>query len=131
MQRDERLCAARDFATVRAQGRAVHCATLTLSWLASDQPANRYGFVVSKRVGKAVTRNLVKRRLRAIMQAHGAALRPGYDLVLTARPSAVQRPFSDLARDVEYLVRRAHLAQPPASLPSPTLPVSGPKGGSA
>lgn len=130
MQRDERLCAARDFAAVRAQGRAVHCTTLTLSWLPTNQSANRFGFVVSKRVGKAVTRNLVKRRLRAIMQARVAVLRAGHDIVLTARPSAVQRPFHDLARDVDDLVRRARLAQPPARPPSPTLPVSDPEGGS-
>ncbi len=129
MKRVERLRAASDFAAVRAHGRALHSATVTLSWLATTGASNRFGFVVSKRVGNAVTRNLVKRRLRAIMDARKGLLLTNFDIVLLARPSAAQRPFAELTHDVERLLRRAHLLRPLSSAEAgiasnPTVPSS-------
>ena len=68
-----RLRSPADFAAVRAQGRTLHFPSLALGWRAIELPHNQYGFVVGKRVGKAVTRNLVKRRLRANLESIGRA----------------------------------------------------------
>jgi ribonuclease P protein component len=70
--------------------------------MGADEPAlTRFGFVVSKAVGNAVTRNLVKRRLRAItggLLADGAHER--MRAVIRALPPAAAAPFGDLAHDV-------------------------------
>ena len=68
----------------------------------------RFGFAVSRRVGKAVIRNLVKRRLREIFRQ--AALRTGWDIVVIARGPAAQAEFSDLKKTVEGLLIKARLA---------------------
>ena len=49
---------------------------------------NRLGLTVTAKVGKAHTRNLVRRRLREIYRLHESGLRPGYDMVVVARTRA-------------------------------------------
>lgn len=69
----------------------------------------RVGFTVTKRVGHAVERNRMKRRMRAAARAAlvGAA-RPGCDYVLVARRAVLDARFDRLMRDVSEAVRRAH-----------------------
>lgn len=80
---------------------------------------NRYGFVVSKRVGNAVTRNLVKRRLREIMRQldQAARLPVGHDYLFIARPVVATVPFGIVRASVEGLLTRAKLLRPAAALP--------------
>ena len=61
----------------------------------ADQPP-RVGFVVSKAVGGAVQRNLVKRRLREIARGELAGTPAGVDVVVRANPGAAQASFEDL-----------------------------------
>jgi ribonuclease P protein component len=130
MKRAERIRASADFAAVRATGRAVHGAAATLSWVVTvgtGRAQNRFGFVVGKRVGNAVQRNLVKRRLRALVDDRIGALKPGHDIVIIARPGAAQRTFAELAHEVERLLQRARLystvtttAEEPSGAAQPT-----------
>ena len=64
-------------------------------------PAARIGLTVTRKLGKAVLRNRINRRLRAAIAAIGPrhAL-PGYDYVLIARPRAATLPFEALCADL-------------------------------
>ncbi|MPY71109.1 MAG: ribonuclease P protein component [Alphaproteobacteria bacterium] len=70
-------------------------------------PPIRVGFTVSRKVGNAVTRNRVRRRLRAAAEAvlteHAA---PGHDYVVIGRGNTVRRPFAALNDDFETALRR-------------------------
>ena len=74
-----------------------------------DQPP-RVGFVVSKAVGKAVVRNKVRRRLRAIVRGYLPSLPGGSLLVVRAHPQAATARQADLAAELDLvmstLVRR-------------------------
>ena len=60
----------------------------------------RFGFTVSKKVGNAVERNRVRRRLREIVRRHAALLAErGHDYVLIGRRAALQAPFGALVAD--------------------------------
>lgn len=74
-----------EFARVRRHGRSSSTRLLVLAILSNNLVHNRYGFVVGKRVGKAVIRNRVRRWLREAIRALEPHLRNGYDVVIIAR----------------------------------------------
>ena len=57
---------------------------------------NRIGYTVSSKLGHAVVRNRVRRRLREIYRLHEGQFRPGWDLVVVARSRAVDAPYKKL-----------------------------------
>jgi len=68
----------------------------------SEAGRPRVGFTVAKKVGDAVERNRIRRRLReALRRAETVALRPDHDYVLLARREALTRPFAALVADIE------------------------------
>ncbi len=80
--------------------------------VAEGEGPARFGYTVSKKVGGAVVRNRVRRRLRALT----AALSPeqvqaGFDYVLIARSGAVARSFADLKADLDQALLRVHQAK--------------------
>ena len=62
---------------------------------------NHLGFTVTTKVGKAVTRNHVRRRLREIYRLHEAGLKPGFDMVVVARTRAAAVSYRRL--EAEFL----------------------------
>ncbi|GAA1040166.1 ribonuclease P protein component [Virgisporangium ochraceum] len=70
-------------------------------------PPPRAGFVVSKAVGGAVVRNLVKRRLRHLVRARIDALPRGAMLVVRALPAAAERSYTELGADLDGALARA------------------------
>ncbi|MFC1915563.1 ribonuclease P protein component [Chloroflexota bacterium] len=68
---------------------------------------SRYGFSVSRRVGKAVVRNKVKRLLREILRL--APVQPGWDIVFIARPRVASASYAALEKSVKSLLTRARL----------------------
>jgi len=73
----------------------------------------RVGFTVSRKVGNAVERNRVRRRLREVVRlAPPAAMRPGYDYVLIGRRAALELPFDRLVEDFDRALSRVHAAAP-------------------
>ena len=57
---------------------------------------NRIGYTVSSKLGHAVVRNRVRRRLREIYRLHESQFRPGWDLVVVDRSRAVDAPYKKL-----------------------------------
>lgn len=70
---------------------------------AAGAPA-RIGLVVSRAVGPAVTRNLVKRRLRHLLRDRVDSLPPGATLVVRALPAAAVTPYAALGEEVDRLL---------------------------
>lgn len=59
---------------------------------------NRVGLTVGKKLGKAVVRNRLRRRLREVYRLHEQEFLPGYDIVVVARSRAVNAPFAQLTQ---------------------------------
>ena len=76
----------------------------------------RIGFTVSKKVGNAVERNRVRRRLREVARLSETArnkgqLRAGYDYVLVGRRAALKLPFARIADEFSEALDRLHSAR--------------------
>lgn len=115
LPRNQRLTTRRDFAAVYGRRRSVSGALLTLYTLSREGDGTgtrRFGFVVSKKVGKAHDRNAVKRRLRDICRLRQSAWRTGIDAILVARPAAAGAPRAALETETMQLFARAGLTQP-------------------
>ncbi|CCH80161.1 Ribonuclease P protein component [Nostocoides japonicum T1-X7] len=67
----------------------------------------RVGFVVSKKVGTAVTRNRVKRRLRALVAARLSGIPAGHDLVVRANPACSTASSAALGADLDRVLPAA------------------------
>src|SRR5438874_1933237 len=109
MQSPHRLRTRTDFERARRRGRSWSTALVALNAVRNDLPLTRCGFVTSKRVGGAVVRNKVRRRLREIVRRRLTLLPPGWDLVLSARTAAAAATFADLEQAVDDLCQRAGL----------------------
>lgn len=106
LPKQHRLTRARDFARARRRGRTAGTPLLALYVLPLRTPDLRAGFSVSKKVGKAVARNRVKRRLREAVRRRLPELRPGQDLVLIARPPAATASYAELVEAVDAVLER-------------------------
>jgi len=60
---------------------------------------NRIGLTVSAKLGHAVVRNRVRRRLREIYRLHESQFQPGWDIVVVARSRAVDAPYQKLEKN--------------------------------
>ncbi len=92
MHRRYRLTRSHDFDTVYRRGRSVSTRFLVLYWFpredTGDEP--RLGLAVPRKVGTAVARNTVKRRLRELWRARLETIPAGRDYVLVVRPGLVE-----------------------------------------
>jgi ribonuclease P protein component len=109
LPRRYRLTRSEDFARVREQGDCFASRRLVLCCHRGGAEQVRIGFSVSKRVGKAVVRNRVKRRLRASAYALREVIAPGWDLVVIARQSAAVATAAQLGAELDQLCGRARL----------------------
>ena len=76
-----------------------------------DSAPARVGFTVSKRVGGAVERNRIRRRLREVVRlSPPARLKPGHDYVLIGRRAALSQPFQRLMQEFDRALGRVHAA---------------------
>jgi ribonuclease P protein component len=76
----------------------------------TDSGPPRFGFTVARKVGNAVERNRVRRRLRAVVRASAVAARQGHDYVVIGRRTALALPFTLLLSEYERALRRVHQA---------------------
>lgn len=69
---------------------------LVLYCMKNGTGENRIGLTVSAKLGHAVVRNRVRRRLREIYRLHESQFQPGWDIVVVARSRAVNAPYQKL-----------------------------------
>ncbi len=98
------------FQRVRAQGKSWAHPLLVLVAAPNNLEITRCGFSVGKRMGKAHTRNRIKRMIREAVRVRFDGVKSGYDLVWIARVALTdQTDFWEVDSTVESLLRRSRL----------------------
>jgi ribonuclease P protein component len=105
----ERLRQRADFLAAASGIRVPAAAFVLQACKRRDKGPARFGFTVSKKVGNAVERNRVRRRLREVVRLAAVdGLRAGHDYVLIGRRAALNVPFARMTQDFEGALRRVH-----------------------
>jgi ribonuclease P protein component len=72
-----------------------------------DEHAARVGFTVTKKVGNAVVRNRIRRRLKEAVRVHAAGdMKPGNDYVIVGREDVLAAPFAEIKTELSRRLRK-------------------------
>ncbi len=113
LTRRQTMKRASEFAMVRKEGSSDSGRFLVLGTCAlpaGADAASRFGIITTKRVGHAVTRNLLRRRVREILRAHGDPLARGLYVVIILRNRAAWADYAALEKDFLKLLARRERA---------------------
>ena len=119
LPRKHRLTKRSEFAAVARHSRVWWSRFLVVRARRYDREDARFGLSVSKRVGNAIVRNRVRRRLREILRHTDVT--PGWDIVISARQEAATAAFAELRRGLHGVLKRAKLL----AKPGPAAPQDG------
>ena len=115
MQSRRRISGQKRHSQIHREGASAANRLLVIRYLSNGMDESRFAFVVSKRVGNAVVRNKIRRRLKEAVR--GRSVVEGWDAVFIARRGIERVSFQELEKAVWGLLRRSRIAQQDAGLP--------------
>ena len=95
-----------DFALIGDRGTSRSHPLLTARFLRTDLDVTRFGLSTGRRLGGAVTRNRVRRRLREALRVMAPSFQPGWDVLIIARPAIVSADHDALVGALRRLLAR-------------------------
>lgn len=98
-----------DFKKVYNNKNSKATSLLVLYNMKNDYDYSRLGVSVSKKVGKAVVRNKIKRRLKEIYRLNEYTIKSGYDIIIIVRVKANNATYNDLEKSFMYLLKKTNL----------------------
>jgi ribonuclease P protein component len=107
----EMLRSAADFQQIQSQSRSRSHPLLLMRYRRNGLDRTRYGISTGRKVGSAVVRNGIRRRLRTVLRGLDD-VQPGYDILLVARPAAAAAKQAELALALQQLMRGASITAP-------------------
>lgn len=109
LSRDNRLRKKYQFNYVYKNGGRVSGKCLTLHYTPSKTKNVKIGFAVTKKVGKAHIRNLVRRRLREMIRKQLPNLKQNFNIIIMAKDCISEFKFAEQEAELVYLLKKADL----------------------
>jgi ribonuclease P protein component len=107
----EMIRSPRDFRAIGASSRSRVHPLVVVRYRRNDLDRTRFGISTGRRLGTAVARNRVRRRLKASLQVLADGIGGGWDILLVARPAAAAATQSELAAAAEQVLRAGGLME--------------------
>ena len=105
LSREERLRYRRDFERAYRVGKRVRLPYLTVVLAPNELGLRRLGLSVSRKVGKAVKRNRIKRVLREIFRRHKELFPKGHDVIFIPKAAILRCSQDEILRDLKEALR--------------------------
>ena len=104
-----------DFTAVQGSGLSKSNPLFTARFLRTDLEATRFGLSTGRKLGGAVVRNRVRRRLREALRVMAPSFQPGWDVLIIARPAIVEADHATLVGALRRLLHRGGVLGGPAA----------------
>ena len=101
------LSSPQDFQALQERGSIRSHPLLSARVLRTDLGITRFGLATSRALGSAVVRNRVRRQIRAVLRALLPSLRPGWDVLVIARPAIVRADYGAMSEALARLLGKA------------------------
>ena len=99
-----------DFRKVYKHGKSFANRYLVMYILENKSDSSRIGISVSKKVGNAITRNKIRRRIKEAYRLNiDENVKNGYDIIFIARVSCNEAEYKDIDKDINHLVKKSNL----------------------
>lgn len=109
MKKSLRLTKNLEFIHVYKTGRRLSSPFFTMYIKKNDFNFSRLGVSVSKKVGKSVVRNKIKRRIKEIIRTNYDNIKKGYDIVFSVKPLSAQLDFKTMEKELKGLMKRGRI----------------------
>lgn len=98
-----------EFKYVYNRGKVYSNYLLVLYIVKNKKDFNRVGFSVSKKVGKSVIRNKVKRRIKECYRLNSQSIKKGYNMVFISRVKANEATYREIEKAMIYLYKKSQI----------------------
>jgi len=100
----------KEFEKIYKQGKTIIGDFLFLKIIKNNLNTNHFGWVVSLKVSKkAVARNRIRRRLKEISRENSKDIKPGFNILIIAKPNIVDKEFQEIKKELEELFQKAKI----------------------
>ncbi len=111
MKKENRLRKNMEFKKVYKSGKNYWNRNLILFIKKNGDKNTRIGISITKKIGNAVVRNKLKRRIKSINEDYITSIKSGYDIVIIPKKNAVELTFKDLESAVKHIYKISGLLE--------------------
>lgn len=109
LEKKHRLLKQKEFSYIFHKGKSFSTKIVILNYAPTKLPNFKVGFSVSKKIGKAVIRNKVKRRMREIMRSLQTQIDVQHNYVFVARSGIEAATYEELEKNMRYCLEKCGL----------------------
>ncbi|RKD31372.1 ribonuclease P protein component [Thermohalobacter berrensis] len=110
-KKKRKLRNSREFRRVYDKGKSYANKNLVIFFIRNNLEYNRIGFSVTKKLGKSVVRNRVKRLIKEAYRLNSCKIKKGYDIIFLSRIRAKNASYSEIEKAMLHLLKISGLLE--------------------
>ncbi|MCR4430274.1 MAG: ribonuclease P protein component [Tepidanaerobacteraceae bacterium] len=106
LERRSRLTKNFEFKNVYRAGRRFSCPYFNIYIKKNNLEATRLGVSISRKIGKSVVRNRIKRRIKEAFRRNMNSIKKGFDIVISVKKEMIQLDYESIKREMKNILKR-------------------------